>query len=214
MRVRQREARGAVVEPDSYPTVKRGVAALAVGGSKSSARTGVRRVGGLLPIFQVAGIALRRETIEDACGCLFVALLALHGSVRSQQREAVHVILYLLDGNVPALYRVALLAVRPHLAAVDVLMAVGAILADIGEHRPDVTLHALHFLVHATKWVPCFVVVEFGYGTDRSPTSRGVTVLARDGQRRSMRVASRLLLGWGCGGGARACTGREGEKDT
>lgn len=72
-----------------------------------------------------------------------MALLALHGSVRTQQGEAIHVIFHLLDGNLPALYRVALLAVRPHLAAVDVLMAIGTILPDIGEHRLDVTLNAI-----------------------------------------------------------------------
>jgi len=109
------------------------------------------------------------------------------------------------------LHRVTLLAVRPHLAAMDVLMAVGAILADVGEHRLDVTLNAIHFFVHTAKRVFCFAVVEFGNGANRPPTSGGVTVLARHGQRRSMGVASGLLLRLCCSGGTRAGTGGEGE---
>ena len=189
------------------------MATLAVGGSKRRARTRVRRVGGPLPILHVAGFACGREAIEDACCCLFVAFLALHGSMRTQQGEAIHVVFDLLDGNVPALHRVTLLAVRPHLAAMDVLMAVGAILADVGEHRLDVTLNAIHFFVHTAKRVFCFAVVEFGNGANRPPTSGGVTVLARHGQRRSMGVASGLLLGLRCWGGRRTGTGWEGKKD-
>jgi hypothetical protein len=67
-----------------------------------------------------------------------VAILALHGGVSTQQREAILVIFHCLDGNVPALNRVALCAVRAHFPLVDVVMTILTILADVGEHGLDV----------------------------------------------------------------------------
>ena len=78
-----------------------------------------------------------------------MTVVALHCRVRAQQREAILVILHLLDGNIPALNGVALRAVRAHFSLVDVGMAILAILADIGKDGLDVALHALHLLVHA-----------------------------------------------------------------
>jgi hypothetical protein len=87
------------------------MALLAIGGGKFRAGTWVIRIGGVLPIFQVAGIALRGEAIEDSRGKLRVAGVALDSGVGTEKREAVLVILYLLHGDVPALHGVALRAV-------------------------------------------------------------------------------------------------------
>jgi len=109
-----------------------------------------------------------------------VTLIALDRSVGSQQRKAVLVILHLLHRDIPSLHGVTLGAIRPHLPAVNVRVTICAILPHIREHGLDVALHAVHFLVHSSQRVICFVVVEFGHGADGAPTCRRVTVLTRD----------------------------------
>jgi hypothetical protein len=112
--------------------------------------------------------------------------------VRAEQREPILVILYLLNCNIPALHRVALRAIRAHLPLVNVRVALFAILADIGEHRLDVALVALHFFVQAPQRITRLVVIEFRNRTNGLPARRGVTVLARDrqGAVRTPRVVS------------------------
>jgi hypothetical protein len=56
----------------------------------------MRRVRSLLPIFQVAGIATRRESEEYSRCCLLVAFLAVNRGMGAEQREAILVILHLL----------------------------------------------------------------------------------------------------------------------
>jgi hypothetical protein len=122
-----------------------------------------------------------------------VAIFALHSGVRPQQREAVLVILYLLDGNIPALNRVTLGAVRAHFSLVDVGVAILAILANIGEDRFDVALRALHLFVHAAQRILCLVVIELRDSADGAPTRGAVAVLARN-RKRPMRASRCLTL--------------------
>jgi len=103
------------------------------------------------------------------------------------------VIAHLLRRNVPALHRVTLLAIWPHLSAVNVRVAVGAVLSHICEHRFRMALRAFHLFVHAAQWIFRFVVVEFRDGANRPPTCGGVAVLAGYAQR-AVRVALRFLL--------------------
>ena len=112
-----------------------------------------------------------------------MALLAGHGRVRAKQREAILVILYLLHGNVPALDRVALLAIRTHLPAVNIRVAVGAILSHVGEDRFYVALNARYFFVHAAQWIVRLVVIKLRHRADRTPARRRVTVFAWNRQR-------------------------------
>ena len=102
-------------------------------------------------------------------------------------------ILHLLHGDIPALHRVTLRAIRPHLVLVHVGVAVLAILGHVRENRFDVALHALHLLVHATQRIIRFIVVEFRNGLDRPPCLGCVTVLTRNRQC-PVRTTSRLPL--------------------
>ena len=124
-----------------------------------------------------------------------MAILALHSGVRSQQREAILVVLYLLRGDRPALHRVALLAIRTHLSAVHIagLVAIRASLAHIRKHRLHVARYTLHFFVHAAERIVRFVVIEFRNRADGFPTSRGVTVFTGNRQW-TMRVTSGFFL--------------------
>ena len=101
--------------------------------------------------------------------------------MRSEEREAVLVIFYLLRGDGPALDGVALLAIRTHLSAmhVSLLVAIRAVPSDILEDRLYVASNALHFLVHSAERVICFVVIKFRNCPNWPPTRSCVTVLTR-----------------------------------
>ena len=88
-------------------------------------------------------------------------------------------IAHLPHRNIPALHGVALRAVRAHLAAMDVCVAISAVLAYVCEYRFHVALGALHFFVHAAQRIVRLVVIEFGHRADRAPAGRCVAVFAR-----------------------------------
>ncbi len=77
-----------------------------------------------------------------------MAVLALHGGVSAEKREAILVILNLLNGIVPTDNRVALRAVCTHFTLVNVGVAILTIPAHVCEYRFYVALRALNFLVH------------------------------------------------------------------
>ena len=112
-----------------------------------------------------------------------MAFIALHRGVSPEKRKPVLVIAHLLDRDIPALHGVASRAVRTHLAAMDVRVAIGAVLANVCEYWLNVALRALHFFVHAAERVFRLVVIEFGDRADRTPTCRRVAVFARYVQR-------------------------------
>jgi len=102
----------------------------------------------------------------------------LHRGVSAEKREAILVILDLLNGIVPTKNRVARSAVRAHFALVNIGVAILTIFANICEYRFYVALRALHLLMHAAQGVVRFVVIEFRNGTDGAPTRGGVAILA------------------------------------
>lgn len=97
-------------------------------------------------------------------------------------------VLYLLDGNVPALHRVALRAVCAHPPVMHVGVAVLAVLSHVRENRFHMALRALDFFMHAAQRIPSGVVIEFRVRLDRAPRGRRVAIFAREGQRRAMRT--------------------------
>jgi hypothetical protein len=109
-----------------------------------------------------------------------MAVLALYGRVSPKQREAILVILYLLDRNAPSLHGMALSAIRAHLPLVDIGVTVLTLLASVSKHRLDVALRALNFFVHAAQRILRFVVVELRNTADGAPSTGGVAVFAGD----------------------------------
>ena len=90
--------------------VIRSVAAIAGGGEHRGHVVGIC---GSLEIRLMAGITLRRHRGELAVGRAFVAGVAIHGRVRSGEREAIVMLLHLLDRDLPSPDCVALFAVCP-----------------------------------------------------------------------------------------------------
>ena len=136
-----------------------------------------------------------------------MAILALHRGVSAEKREAILVILNLLNGIVPTKNGVTLRAIRAHLALVNVGVAILTILPHIREYRFYVALRALHLLVHAAQRIVRFVVIEFGDRANGAPARSGVAVLARN-RERSVRTTSAALLTVR----KRSARGRRGEK--
>jgi len=182
-------------EHSSEPAVEGPVTVMAAVGRKIPGIRGVRWIGGLLPILQVARLTFRGKSVEDSDGGLRVAVFTLNSGMRAEQWEAVLVILHLLSSDGPALHGMALLAIRSHLAAVDVicLVAIRAILANVLKHRLQMARGAFNFLVHSTKWVVGFVVIELRNRADGFPTRGGVAVFARN-RKWSVRTTRGLLL--------------------
>ena len=118
--------------------------------------------------------------------------------MRADQREAILVILDLLDGNLPPKNAVTLFAIWTELAPMDICVAVGTVLADVRKHRFYVALCASNFLVHSAQRISGLVVIEFRDGADGLPAGVGVTVFAGDRQR-SVRTACVLPLSSRCG---------------
>ena len=136
----------------------------------------------LLVVLQVTRGTGGREPLELADRRTLVTILTLHRRMRPQQREPVLVILYLLHGDIPALHRVALRAIRAHLFLVHVGMAILAVLPHIRENRLHMALRALHFFVHAPQRILRFIVVKLGNSLDGPPSRGRVTVLTRNCQ--------------------------------
>jgi len=78
----------------------------------------------------------------------------------------------------PPGHGMTLFAIWAEFAAMNIGVAVGAILAGVGEHRLNVALRARHILVQAAQRITRLVVIEFGDGADRLPSLCRVTVLA------------------------------------
>ena len=140
---------------------------------------GIRR---LPPIRQVARLAGRRkpQVISDRGVC--VALLTLYDGVRAEQRKPIEVLLDRLDRNLPAKNCVALGAVGTELRAVNVSVAIGAVLANASENRLGVASRAGYFFVHAAKRVSRGVMVELRNGADGGPAGGRVAIFARNVQ--------------------------------
>lgn len=127
---------------------------------------------------RVARITCGGQSDKLPHGRALVTVRAFGHRMRAHQRKAVRVVLDFLRGYLPALHRVALLAIGAELAPVNVSVAIRAMGAHVLEHHRRVALGAAHFLVHAAQRIPCLVVIELGHGPDRFPACVSMTVLA------------------------------------
>jgi hypothetical protein len=107
------------------------------------------------------------------------------------------VVLDLVDGDLPTENGVTLRAIGAELPQVDVRVAIGAILPDIGENRLGMTFNTSNFFVLPTQGIRGFVVIKLQYRAYRTPSRRGVTVFAWNRQE-SVRTADITLLSVEC----------------
>ena len=119
----------------------------------------------LLIVLQVAGGTFRAQAGELRGGGSLVAGIALRHRVRTQQRKTILMRTDRVHPDAPALHRVALVAARPKLPAVNIGVAVRALCAGVGEDQLRVTQPALHVLMQAAQAEAGFaIVVELRHG--------------------------------------------------
>ena len=140
-----------------------------------------------LEVLLMAVVAGCRESHELPDSSALVARGAFQSRVRADERKAVLMIFDIVDRNLPALDRMAVLAVGADLAHVNVSVTVSAVRADIREYQRCVAFRAAHVLMHSAQRVLRLVVTEFGQRADRLPACVGMAVLAV-GDRGTVRV--------------------------
>lgn len=89
-------------------------------------------------------------------------------------------LLDLLHGDLPASNGVALFAIGPELAPVNIGVAILTALPNVCEQGLHVALNASHRLVHAAQRISRLIVIEFRNRTDRFPSARRMAILARN----------------------------------
>ena len=97
-----------------------------------------------LEIIKMTTDALRGEalTVERSHGSYFVARVAIHSRVGTNQRKAVLVLVDVMNRNLPARVSMADVTLRTIFPPMNVGVAILALLADIGEHKIGVTVLA------------------------------------------------------------------------
>jgi hypothetical protein len=126
---------------------------------------------GVNEIFLVARVASGREPLELSSRRALVARVAVHCGVCPDQWKTIHVLVDLLDRNIPAFHCVALFAVRTHLCLVNVRVALAALRSDIREDGLGMALRAGHAFVHPAQWIFCGVVIELGNSANWFPAA-------------------------------------------
>ncbi len=123
----QREPDRGMIETCAQPRVD-GVAQFALLGK--AGRHMIRSIG-LLEGALMARVALGRQSLELSDSFTLVAVRAIKPCMPTNERKAVLMFPHPLQNDVPSFHSVALGTVGPHLAAVDVGVAVGTVRARI-----------------------------------------------------------------------------------
>ncbi len=181
VRASEREVRKLLmIKARALPDVH-AVAVLA--GGRQPGRNMVQRRGRLV-IPQVAGNALGAQPDVDARGGPAMAIITGRCRVRADEGKPVVVIANGGDLDVPAAHRVALLAVRPELAPVQIRVAIRAAGRRLRKHQVHMASCARHVLMQPEQREFCLgVVIKLGLFPDRLPRGRRMAVFASDGQR-------------------------------
>jgi len=129
---------------------------------------------------EVATHTLRRQTlpIELSYGSHSVTGVTIHYGVSTNQREAVLMFVDVVDGDLPAVHPVADVALRSVLPAVQVSMAILALLANVAEDGIKMTFLAGHVDVHPAQGIGRLVVIKLWVFANWHPGCGRVAVLA------------------------------------
>lgn len=142
----------------------------------------VIRILRLLEIIHVAARALCRQPLPvgRAHRPDLVARIAIHHRVRPNQREAVLVLIDVVDGDLPPGIAVARVALRGVPTPVDIGVAILALVVRLGKDQVSVAIRAADFRVQPAQRKSCLAVIKLGNRSNRRPSLRRVAILARD----------------------------------
>lgn len=105
---------------------------------------------------------------------------AIEGSVSAEEREAILMVLDVLDRDAPALDRVTFLTTRSKLAAMKIRMAIHALRSYARENRIRVAGLAVEFRVCASKRKSSLLVAELRKAPNRLPAGLCVTAFTTE----------------------------------
>jgi hypothetical protein len=129
---------------------------------------------------RVAGVALKRQTLELANCSTLVAGVALQRCMPAGERKPILVISDGLKSDLPALHGMAPLAIRAHLLPVNIGVTVGARGASVRKDRLSMALYTAEVFVQTTQRESGFAVIEFRNRAERLPTELRMAVLTGD----------------------------------
>ena len=109
-----------------------------------------------------------------------MARVTIYNRVRTDQREAVLVLVDVVHRHCPAVDVVTQVALGTIFASMNVGVAVLALLARVGEDRVDVAFLAGDLGVQASQRKRRVAVIKFGLRTQWQPSFAGMAVLTRD----------------------------------
>jgi hypothetical protein len=133
------------------------------------------------------------EAVELANRADLVAGVAVNGCMRTDQRKPILMLIDVVNGNLPTVGVVAEFTLRAILAAMQIRVAVLALYWGIAEIKILVAIDALHIRMPATQRKFSLRMVEFGFGAQRLPALRGVTLLARYFELVAVRATNRSI---------------------
>lgn len=158
--------------------IEPGIGRMARLAGRRESRLGVVRAQSALEVFLVAAETGHGHGVVLAQRSTFVTVVAGSRGMRARERKPVHVLINLGNGDLPPADAMAVLAGGAHAALVDVGVATGALIANIGEHHFGMTTGAGDAFVHAAQRKARLAVIKLRYRTDRLPAIDGVAVLA------------------------------------
>jgi hypothetical protein len=132
--------------------------------------------GGSIERFLVATDAFRRqpEPVELAHSSHFVARVAINYRVSPNERKPILVFIDVVDRNRPAVGVVAQLALRAVLPAMQVGVAILALVGSVGEIEVGVAIAARHRCVPPAEWKAGLSMIEFDLVPDDLPVLDGM----------------------------------------
>ena len=135
-----------------------------------------------LEIVHMTARALRRQSlpVERTHRPHLVARIAIHHRVRPNQREAILVLIDVVDRNLPPGVAVARVALRSIPPPVDIGVAVLALVVRLGEDQVGMAIRAADFRMHPAQRKTCFGVIKLRNGSNRLPSLGRVAILARN----------------------------------
>ena len=165
----------------SHPVIHQAVALQTL--RRKSLRN-VIRILRLLEIVHVAARALCRQPLPvgRAHRPDLVARIAIHHGVRPDQREAILMLIDVVDGDLPPGVAVARVTLRGIPTPVNIGVAVLALVVRLGENQVGMTIRAADFRVQSAQRKACLAVIKLGNRSNRRPPLRRVAILARDVQ--------------------------------
>ena len=129
---------------------------------------------------QMTAHTLGREakTVELPNSANFMARVTIDYGVRPDQRKSILVLVNVVNRDLPAIWVVAQLALRPIFATMKIGVAVLTFFWHMAEHEIGVTIDALNFRVASAQLEPGLRMLELHFLAKRSPSLLVVTLLA------------------------------------